>query len=163
MKNKIFLLPLAALISSISSAASGNYYESNQIGCSYISNNPYSNNQYGIPNNGSDSFITSCDKNIHIAAKGGKFDEMHILVIDEDGIVTGTPNSVLEKYLFVSKAKDASTLDGSLVYFHSAIAERSKYVFPGYSSGIDWFQINPRNSALTMSEAPASAKKKRVT
>jgi hypothetical protein len=73
-----------------------------------------------------------------VASKGGKFDEMHILVLDEDGIITGTPNTVLEKYLFVSKAKDASTLDGSLVYFHSALAERSKYVFPGYSTGIDF-------------------------
>ena len=73
-----------------------------------------------------------------VAAKGGKFDEMHILVLDEDGIVSGTPNTILEKYLFVSKAKDASTLDGSLVYFHTAIAERSKYVFPGYSTGLDF-------------------------
>jgi hypothetical protein len=73
-----------------------------------------------------------------VGSKGGKFDEMHILVLDEDGIITGTPNTVLEKYLFVSKAKDASTLDGSLVYFHSALAERSKYVFPGYSTGIDF-------------------------
>jgi len=77
-----------------------------------------------------------------VAAKGGKFDEMHILVLDEDGIITGTPNTVLEKYLFVSKAKDASTLDGSLVYFHTAIAERSKYVFPGYSTGIDFISTN---------------------
>jgi hypothetical protein len=77
-----------------------------------------------------------------VAAKGGKFDEMHILVLDEDGIITGTPNTVLEKYLFVSKAKDASTLDGSLVYFHAAIAERSKYVFPGYSTGIDFISTN---------------------
>ena len=73
-----------------------------------------------------------------VAAKGGKFDEMHILVIDEDGNVSGTPNTILEKYLFVSKAKDGSTLDGSLMYFYNALAERSKYVFPGQSTGIDF-------------------------
>lgn len=73
-----------------------------------------------------------------VFSKGGKFDEMHILVLDEDGIISGTPNAILEKYLFVSKAKDASTLDGSLVYFHTAIAERSQYVFPGYSTGLDF-------------------------
>ena len=44
-----------------------------------------------------------------VAAKGGKFDEMHIMVIDEDGNISGTPNTILEKYLFVSKAKDGST------------------------------------------------------
>jgi hypothetical protein len=81
-----------------------------------------------------------------VASKGGKFDEMHILVLDEDGIITGTPNTILEKFLFVSKAKDASTLDGSLVYFHSALAERSKYVFPGFSTGLDFIG----NSKVTL-------------
>jgi hypothetical protein len=73
-----------------------------------------------------------------VASKGGKFDEMHILVLDEEGAITGTPNTILEKFLFVSKARDASTLDGSLIYFHSALAERSKYVFPGFSTGVDF-------------------------
>lgn len=73
-----------------------------------------------------------------VAAKGGKFDEMHILVLDEEGLITGTPNSVLEKYLYVSKAKDATTLDGALVYFHSALSLKSRYVYPGASTGVDF-------------------------
>lgn len=77
-----------------------------------------------------------------VASKGGKFDEMHILVLDEDGIITGTPNTILEKFLFVSKAKDASTLDGSLVYFHPAISEKSKYVFPGFGVGLDFISTS---------------------
>lgn len=74
-----------------------------------------------------------------VAAKNGRFDELHILVIDEDGNISGTPNAILEKFLYVSKAKDAVTSDGSSVYFHTAIAERSKYIFPGFgSTGVDF-------------------------
>lgn len=73
-----------------------------------------------------------------VASKGGKYDEMHILVIDEEGTITGTANTILEKFLYVSKAKDASTLDGALVYFHTTMSLKSKYVYPGYDTGIDF-------------------------
>ena len=38
---------------------------------------------------------------------GGSNDEMHIVVVDEDGLLTGTTHSVLETYGFVSMASDA--------------------------------------------------------
>lgn len=79
-----------------------------------------------------------------VASKGGKFDEMHIVVIDEEGIITGTPNTVLEKYTYVSKAKDASNLDGTVAYFHSNIASRSSYVYPGAGSGVDFIGTTNR-------------------
>ena len=77
-----------------------------------------------------------------VAAKGGKFDEMHILVLDEEGTITGTPNAILEKYLYSSKAKDATTLDGALVYFHTNMTLKSSYVYPGYSTGINFINSN---------------------
>src|SRR5574343_11072 len=43
---------------------------------------------------------------------GASNDELHIIVIDEDGLFTGTPGAILEKYSFVSKALDATDLDG---------------------------------------------------
>jgi len=79
-----------------------------------------------------------------VAAKGGKFDEMHIVVIDEEGIVTGTPNTVLEKYTYVSKAKDASNLDGTVSYFHSTMAAKSSYVYPGTGTGVDFIGTTNR-------------------
>ncbi len=79
-----------------------------------------------------------------VLAKGGKFDEMHIIVLDEEGIVTGTPNTVLEKYTYVSKAKDASNLDGTVSYFHSTIASKSSYVYPGAGSGVDFIGTTNR-------------------
>lgn len=79
-----------------------------------------------------------------VASKGGKFDEMHIVVLDEEGIVTGTPNTVLEKYTYVSKAKDASNLDGTVSYFHSTLASKSSFVYPGAGTGVDFIGTTNR-------------------
>lgn len=77
-----------------------------------------------------------------VSSKGGKYDEMHILVLDEEGTITGNPNAILEKYTFLSKAKDATTLDGTQTYFHSYLTQRSKYIYPGANNGIDFISSN---------------------
>jgi phage tail sheath protein FI len=65
----------------------------------------------------------------YTAGVGGANDEMHIIVIDEDGRFTGTSNTVLEKFGYVSKASDAKNDDGSSNYYVSVINERSKYIY----------------------------------
>ena len=40
---------------------------------------------------------------------GGSNDEMHILVVDIDGEITGNPGTVLERFIGVSKASDAKS------------------------------------------------------
>ena len=62
---------------------------------------------------------------------GGAEDEMHILVVDEDGLWTGTPGYVLEKHAFVSKASDAKRIDGSSNYFVEVMRNESKYAYAG--------------------------------
>ena len=59
---------------------------------------------------------------------GGSDDEMHIAVIDKDGLFTGTANTVLETYSYVSKASDA-TLEGSTNYYKQVIFNDSQYIF----------------------------------
>ena len=61
--------------------------------------------------------------------RGGLNDEMHIIVIDEKGNFTGSPNTVLEKFAFVSKASDAKNDDGSSNYYVNVINDRSKYIY----------------------------------
>lgn len=56
-------------------------------------------------------------------------DEMHIIIVDEDGKFTGTSNTVLEKFGYVSKAVDAKTDDGSSNYYVNVINDRSRYVY----------------------------------
>jgi phage tail sheath protein FI len=65
----------------------------------------------------------------YAAARGGSNDELHIVVIDELGKFTGTANTILEKFAFVSKASDAKTPDGSTNYYKEVLNNRSKYVW----------------------------------
>jgi len=66
-----------------------------------------------------------------VSNSGGANDEMHILVIDEDGLWTGTPGEVLEKFAFVSKASDAKKIDGSSNYVKTVLRNESVYVWVG--------------------------------
>ena len=54
---------------------------------------------------------------------------MHIIVLDEDGDFTGTPNSVLERFEAVSKASDAKDDFGATNYYVTVIENQSEYVF----------------------------------
>jgi hypothetical protein len=58
-------------------------------------------------------------------------DEMHVIVIDEDGLWTGTPGYVLEKFAYVSKASDAKKIDGSSNYIVEVLRNESKYAYVG--------------------------------
>ncbi len=110
---------------------------------SAVDNSYYNNLEYAPGQKWSD-IAPQPGTSSSVAAKGGKFDEMHIVVLDEEGAITGTPNTVLEKYTYVSKAKDASNLDGTVAYFHSTIASKSSYVYPGASTGVDFIGTTNR-------------------
>ena len=56
-------------------------------------------------------------------------DELHVIVIDEDGAFTGTAGSILEKFPFVSKAGDGRKEDGSTAYYKNVVNAGSKYVW----------------------------------
>lgn len=56
-------------------------------------------------------------------------DEMHIVVVDEDGQITGQQNVVLEVYQKVSKASDGKLADGSTNYYKEMLKQKSNYVY----------------------------------
>ena len=56
-------------------------------------------------------------------------DELHILVIDEDGLFSGVKNTILEKYEFLSKKSDAKKRDGSSNYYKNVINTNSEYIW----------------------------------
>ena len=58
-------------------------------------------------------------------------DEMHIVVIDEDGAWTGSPNTVLETFPFVSQASDARSAQGTSNFYKDVINGNSAYVWWG--------------------------------
>ncbi len=63
--------------------------------------------------------------------RGARFDEVHIVVYDDDGTITGNSGTVLEKHLGLSKAKDATFSSGSPSYWRKFLAESSEYIFGG--------------------------------
>jgi len=66
-------------------------------------------------------------------------DEMHIIVIDEDGGISGVPKEILEKWSGVSKISDARSSQGAQNYYVDALYTGSSYIFwmdhPGVSTG----------------------------
>ena len=66
-------------------------------------------------------------------------DEMHIIITDEDGSITGIPKTIIEKWSGLSKLSDARASDGSANYYADAIYNGSQYIFwmdhPGVATG----------------------------
>ena len=57
------------------------------------------------------------------------YDEVHLVVVDEDGAITGNPGAILEKYEGLSRATDAKLADNSTNYYKNVINESSRYVW----------------------------------
>jgi hypothetical protein len=75
-------------------------------------------------------FTATPNTSTYVASKGNNNanDELHIVVVDEDGLISGTAGTVLEKYPFVSKASDAKDDSGNSNYYKNVIASQSQYV-----------------------------------
>ena len=56
-------------------------------------------------------------------------DELHIVVIDEDGSITGEKRAVLERFSNLSRATDAKTLEGSTNYYKTVLNNQSEWVW----------------------------------
>jgi|TARA_B110000263_G_scaffold11076_1_gene9419 hypothetical protein len=56
-------------------------------------------------------------------------DEVHVIIIDEDGEWTGVKGTVLEIFPALSVASDAKSEDGQALYYKEAINRRSKYIW----------------------------------
>ncbi len=72
--------------------------------------------------------------------RGGSQDELHVVVVDEDGAFTGIANTVLEKYAFLSKGVDARTDVGASNYYKEVINRQSPYIWwmDHPSGGSNW-------------------------
>ena len=55
-------------------------------------------------------------------------DELHLVVVDEDGTISGTANTVLERYANLSKASDAKGDDGASIFYKEVLYRNSKWV-----------------------------------
>ena len=61
--------------------------------------------------------------------KGGSNDELHLVVVDEDGGITGVAGSVLEKYEGLSQGSDAKNAQGGTNYYVDVLYNQSQYIY----------------------------------
>jgi len=64
-----------------------------------------------------------------VSAAGGSLDELNIVVLDEDGGITGTAGHILETFEGLSQASDAKTSTGASNYYRDVIYNSSKYIY----------------------------------
>ena len=88
-------------------------------------------------------FTSTPNTSTYVSNKGGSFDEVHVIVIDEDGLFSGTRGTVLEKFGFVSKASDARDDSGNANYYKQVLQSKSKYIYwashpTTLSTGTSW-------------------------
>jgi hypothetical protein len=77
--------------------------------------------------------------------RGGKNDEIHVVVVDESGSISGTSGNILEKYVSLSKATDGRISPSENTYFKTYLSNVSSYIFAGTSdaiSGVKFTNIN---------------------
>lgn len=65
-------------------------------------------------------------------------DEMHVVVVDTNGVFTQNPGAILEKYEAVSRATDAVAVDGGSNFYQTVINKDSQFIWCA----------NPRTLAL---------------
>jgi len=67
----------------------------------------------------------------NVANNSDASDELHIVVQDEDGSITGVRGTILESYPSLSRATDAKNESGESIYYYDVLHNQSKWVYNG--------------------------------
>lgn len=93
----------------------------------------------------------------YVEAKGGVGDEVHVVVSDEDGLITGEKGSILEVFEGLSRATDAKTESGESNFWCDVIDSRSNYVWGTKAFGLAANTTAATSTALTTENASYSS------
>ena len=76
----------------------------------------------------------------YVSERNGANDEIHVVVIDEDGGISGVPGTILETFSKLSKASDAKDPQGNDNYYPNVIYTKSQYIYwtKHHASGSNW-------------------------
>jgi phage tail sheath protein FI len=102
-------------------------------------------------------FSSTPDTSEYAADRGGANDEMHIIIIDALGGITGTPGTILEKYEYVSAATDAKTPNGTSNYYKNVINDKSSYIYWLTDTGAITNPSLPSTTTFTFSVTPGES------
>jgi len=74
-------------------------------------------------------FPTVPNTSVQATSSGSSNDEIHIIVVDTGGQISGTVNTVLEVFPYLSKGSDAKDSLGNSNYYKNYIFRNSKYIY----------------------------------
>ena len=93
---------------------------------------------------------------LQLANTAAQLDEVHVVVVDEDGGFTGSPGQVLEVWQGLSRATDAKNADGSTNYYKTVVNQQSSFVWLA-DDRIGADSANAVNIASATATAPLTA------
>lgn len=80
--------------------------------------------------------------------------EVHVVVEDEDGVITGTPGTVLETFAFLNKAADSKASNGAGDYYADVINRTSQWIWwSDHPVGSNWGALKGTVTFTTLSTA----------
>ena len=98
-------------------------------------------------------FLNPPNTSNYVRNRGGENDELHIVVVDETGVMTGTKGQVMERFANVSKAVDARFDDNTSAYYVAVLRDQSQYVYwMDHPQGMTNWGLEARNTSFKMLE-----------
>ena len=87
-------------------------------------------NSWNVNGVGISSYFTGAPgTSAQALAVGGQNDEVHLIVLDGEGRITGVKNAVLETFAYLSKGFDAVDSLGNSNYLKNVLFNKSKYIY----------------------------------
>ena len=77
---------------------------------------------------------------IFAEAKGITGDELHVVIVDEDGEINDQPGQVLERFTGLSRVRDAKNASGDVIYYKEVLNSTSDWIYV----------VNERNMGYTV-------------
>ena len=78
---------------------------------------------------GQSTFLVNLYSQNSDVANGAANDELHVVVVDDKGLFTGVPGTVLERFSNLSRIEEAKNDQGGSIYYADAIKSGSQYVW----------------------------------
>lgn len=101
---------------------------------SYSGETDWFDNQYlGLTNNDFkwNQIADRPGTSAYAAERNSRHDEIHIVLVDDNGTITGVPGQILEKHFALSKAKDATSSVATPSWYRKYLVTESNYIFAG--------------------------------
>ena len=77
----------------------------------------------------SDVFDTAPTHSVFASNHDVEDDEVHVVIFDVSGEITGNVGTILETFGYLSKAANATTIDGAPNYYREVVNSQSRYVW----------------------------------